>query len=131
MPLSDALVHSAFIEYVAQNKKEKRVRCRHCQKDSAKHTSRQRDHLIKCRPYLKAMKDQEKHNSITRKAAGMVDDSDDEGGVSLIGHEDMAMASEHEASEHEISDHEDIAMAEHEDVRHEDVQEEEEEEEEA
>ncbi|CAF9930881.1 MAG: hypothetical protein ALECFALPRED_004749 [Alectoria fallacina] len=75
MPLSDALVHSAFIEYVAQNKKEKRIRYRHCQKDSTKHISRQRDHLIKCKSYLKTMKEQEKHNSITRKAVGMVDES--------------------------------------------------------
>ena len=32
MPLSDRLVYSAFTEYVAQNKKEKRVRCRYCQR---------------------------------------------------------------------------------------------------
>ena len=42
------------------------------------------------------------------------DDSDDEGGISLIGHEDMAMPSDHEAS-----DHEDIAMIEHKDVQEE------------
>ena len=40
MSLSDALVHNVFIKYIAQNKKEKRIRYRHYQKNLTKHILR-------------------------------------------------------------------------------------------
>lgn len=75
MPLSDAVVHTAFHEYIQANKKEKRARCRYCNYELAKYTSRQRTHLIKCRAYLTAMKDGHQKNSITQRAAGVEDKS--------------------------------------------------------
>ena len=75
MPLSDIIVYSAFTEFLDQNKKEKQVRCRYCQRDSAKHTSCQQDHLIKCKAYLKTIDKQKQNKNITRKEAGVVDKS--------------------------------------------------------
>lgn len=75
MSLSDAIVYNTFIEFIDQHKKEKRVRCRYCQRDSTKYISRQRDHLTKCKAYLSAIKEQQRINSVTRKVAGLKDDT--------------------------------------------------------
>jgi hypothetical protein len=49
--------------------KLRQARCKHCCKEMAQHTSRQRTHLLACQAYLDAMKSQGVENSITRQAA--------------------------------------------------------------
>ena len=45
------------------------MRCKYCRKEIAEHTSRQRAHLLKCQPYLNAMKEKGVETTITRQAA--------------------------------------------------------------
>ncbi|KAL9618259.1 MAG: hypothetical protein Q9160_007029 [Pyrenula sp. 1 TL-2023] len=51
------------------NQKLPIVRCRYCYKSHARHTSRQRTHLLTCNAYLSAMATQGVSNTITRAAA--------------------------------------------------------------
>ncbi|EEH22091.2 hypothetical protein PABG_04302 [Paracoccidioides brasiliensis Pb03] len=55
-PLDD--VHAAFVEFRAKEEdKCLSVQCIYCQQVRAKNTSRQRQHLLECPPYLNVMKD--------------------------------------------------------------------------
>lgn len=70
--LPDAAVHTAFIEKIDSNHKEKRVQCQYCLDESkAKHTSRQRKHLLSCTAYLFHMQKNFLSNFITRSAAAI------------------------------------------------------------
>ncbi|OAL39034.1 hypothetical protein AYO20_01785 [Fonsecaea nubica] len=68
----DTETHSAW-DIIPQDpegtQKLAQVRCKYCSREMAQHTSRQRVHLLGCRNYLDAMKEQGIENSITRQAA--------------------------------------------------------------
>ncbi len=73
--LSDSAVHVAFIESIVSERIERVVQCRHCSDFFAKHTSRQRAHLVKCFAYLRFQRTLNHVNSITRKVENKLEDT--------------------------------------------------------
>ncbi|KAL9116214.1 MAG: hypothetical protein Q9227_000585 [Pyrenula ochraceoflavens] len=58
----------------SSNQKLPQVRCRYCYKEHARHTSRQRTHLLTCDAYLRAMAEQGITNTITQQAQAAADE---------------------------------------------------------
>ena len=57
--LTDLTVAAAFCCYTVEGKKEPMVQCKYCTTTPfAKHTSRQRNHLIACAGYLAYQREQ-------------------------------------------------------------------------